>query len=82
MSDALLSAELVIEEKIDYNDLVNLIEDGKTSSLDNVINSPVGGNKDESKAGKFFKMIACVMSYSSVVRFCDFCCVCQQWLTM
>ncbi|KAL8536623.1 hypothetical protein ACS0TY_011993 [Phlomoides rotata] len=45
------NAELVMEEKIDYNDLVYLIEDGKTSSLDNVINFPVGGNKDESKAG-------------------------------
>ncbi|KAK4389093.1 Carbon catabolite repressor protein 44 [Sesamum angolense] len=44
------SAELVIEEKIDYNDLVDTVDDGKTSSTENdgVL---VSGNKEEPKAG-------------------------------
>ncbi|KAG8375264.1 hypothetical protein BUALT_Bualt10G0082400 [Buddleja alternifolia] len=45
------SAELVIEEKIDYNDLVGLVEDGKTSSLDKDDNLLVGGNKEKSNSG-------------------------------
>ncbi|KAI3468486.1 hypothetical protein Pfo_025149 [Paulownia fortunei] len=45
------NAELVIEEKIDYNDLVDSVEDGKTSSVDKGNNLlVVGGNKEESKA--------------------------------
>ncbi|KAK6158598.1 hypothetical protein DH2020_005912 [Rehmannia glutinosa] len=44
------NAELVIEEKIDYNDLVDTVEDGKTSSMDNSDKLLVGGNKKEPKA--------------------------------
>ncbi|KAL0393810.1 UNVERIFIED_CONTAM: Carbon catabolite repressor protein 44 [Sesamum latifolium] len=48
------SAELVIEEKIDYNDLVDTVENGKTSSTENdgVL---VSGNKEEPKAGSELK---------------------------
>ncbi|KAL7159708.1 hypothetical protein ABFS83_01G045800 [Erythranthe nasuta] len=45
------NAELVIEEKIDYNDLVELIEDEKNSSVDNGDkNLLVVGTKEKSKA--------------------------------
>ncbi|KAL0310396.1 UNVERIFIED_CONTAM: Carbon catabolite repressor protein 44 [Sesamum calycinum] len=48
------NAELVIEEKIDYNDLVDTVEDGKTSSTENdgVL---VSGNREEPKAGSELK---------------------------
>ncbi|KAL0330974.1 UNVERIFIED_CONTAM: Carbon catabolite repressor protein 44 [Sesamum angustifolium] len=48
------SAELVIEEKIDYNDLVDTVEDGETSSTENdgVL---VSGNNEEPKAGSELK---------------------------
>ncbi|KAL3651007.1 hypothetical protein CASFOL_007410 [Castilleja foliolosa] len=42
--------KLVIEEKIDYNDLVNTVEDPKTLSVDENGKSQVGDNKEESKA--------------------------------
>ncbi|KAK6158617.1 hypothetical protein DH2020_005931 [Rehmannia glutinosa] len=45
-----LARKLVIEEKIDYNDLVDTVEDGKTSSMDNSDKLLVGGNKEEPKA--------------------------------
>lgn len=51
MADLLISAELVIEEKIDYNDLVASVEDGKKFPTNNGDNSPVGGAKEEPKAG-------------------------------
>ncbi|KAL0383838.1 UNVERIFIED_CONTAM: Carbon catabolite repressor protein 44 [Sesamum radiatum] len=46
--------ELVIEEKIDYNDLVDTVENGKTPSTENdgVLDS---GNKEEPKAGSELK---------------------------
>lgn len=55
LSVILISAELVIEEKIDYNDLVATVEDGKTSSLDDGNKSIVGRNKEEPKAGNFLE---------------------------
>lgn len=67
LSDILISAELVIEEKIDYNDLVDSVEDGKSSSLDNGNNLLVGGNKEDSKAGNFLKMIACACLFLSAL---------------
>lgn len=46
---------MVIEEKIDYNDLVATVEDGKNSSSDDGDKSTVGGNTDEPKAGNFLE---------------------------
>ncbi|GFP81561.1 carbon catabolite repressor protein 4 homolog 4 [Phtheirospermum japonicum] len=43
-------AELVIEEKIDYNDLVDTVGDPKTSSVDKDNKAQVGEIKEESKA--------------------------------
>ncbi|XP_042034014.1 carbon catabolite repressor protein 4 homolog 4-like isoform X1 [Salvia splendens] len=45
------NAELVIEEKIDYNDLVATVDDEKTSSSDDGNKLLVGGNKEETKSG-------------------------------
>ncbi|CAA0814925.1 Carbon catabolite repressor protein 4 homolog 4 [Striga hermonthica] len=44
------NAELVVEEKIDYNDLVDMIEDGKTSSTDKGEKLLVAESKEEPKA--------------------------------
>lgn len=56
LSVILISAELLIEEKIDYNDLVATVEDKKISSSDDGNKLPVDGNKEEPKAGNFFKV--------------------------
>ncbi|GER39814.1 glucose-repressible alcohol dehydrogenasetranscriptional effector [Striga asiatica] len=45
------NAELVVEEKIDYNDLVDMVQDGKTSSTDTGEKLLVGESKVELKAG-------------------------------
>ncbi|KAG6389626.1 hypothetical protein SASPL_151098 [Salvia splendens] len=45
------NAELVIEEKIDYNDSVATLDDEKTSSSDDGDKLLVGGNKEETKSG-------------------------------
>lgn len=56
LSVILISAELVMKEKIDYNDLVATVEDEKTSSSDDGNKLLVGGNKEGPKAGKFLKI--------------------------
>ncbi|XP_011082145.1 carbon catabolite repressor protein 4 homolog 4-like isoform X2 [Sesamum indicum] len=48
------SAELVIEEEIDYNDLVDTVEDGTTSPKEKY-GVLVSGNKEEPKAGSKLK---------------------------
>ncbi|PIN13607.1 Glucose-repressible alcohol dehydrogenase transcriptional effector CCR4 [Handroanthus impetiginosus] len=48
-------AELVIEEKIDYNDLVPSVEDSETTSTDNEGNELVSENEKDSKMGSELK---------------------------
>lgn len=51
--DVLISAELVLEEKIEYNDLVNSVEDRSPSAVDKDGSSIVGGTSNtESKTGE------------------------------
>lgn len=56
---------MVIEEKIDYNDLVATVENGETSSMDNGNKSLVGGNKEEPKAGNFLENCSPLFSFYS-----------------
>ncbi|CAA2959161.1 Hypothetical predicted protein [Olea europaea subsp. europaea] len=49
--DTSISAELVIEEKIDYNDLVNSVQDGRTAFMDKDCDSLIHETESELKDG-------------------------------